>query len=92
MTPETFWKILQVVWNAKEGSRGSHSKLAIPDQILMTLEYGREYRTLFHIGKDWGVQKSTVQRTVKRIEDSFISSEEFRLLGKKELSQKSTEI
>ncbi|MEH2211389.1 MAG: transposase family protein [Nostoc sp.] len=25
------------------------------DQLLMTLEYWREYRTYFHIGQSWGV-------------------------------------
>ena len=92
MTPETFWKMVQVVRNAKHGSRGSRSKLTIPDQILMTLEYLREYRTLFHIGKNGGVHESTVQRTVKRIEDSLINSQEFSLPGKKELRKQNTEI
>ncbi|WP_199298137.1 MULTISPECIES: transposase family protein [Cyanophyceae] len=46
--------MVQVVRDAKQGSRGSYSKLTIPDQILLTLEYWREYRTLFHIAKDWG--------------------------------------
>ena len=70
--------MVQVVRNVKDGSRGRRSKLTIPDQILlMRLEYLREYRTLFHIGKNWGVHESTVQRTVKRIEDSLINSQEF---------------
>jgi hypothetical protein len=51
VTPQTFWKMVQVVRDAKQGSRGSYSKLTIPDQILLTLEYWREYRTLFHISK-----------------------------------------
>ena len=32
---------------------GRPSKLSIEDQILMTLEYLREYRTYFHIGQSW---------------------------------------
>lgn len=58
----------------------------------MRLEYLREYRTLFHIGKNWGVHESTVQRTVKRIEDSLINSQEFSWPGKKELGKQNTEI
>ena len=60
---------MQVVRDAKQGSRGSYSKLSIPDQILLTLQYWRKYRTLFHIAQDWGVHESTAQRIVKRIED-----------------------
>lgn len=33
---DTFWKMVEVVRNAKDGSRGSHAKLSIPDQVLLT--------------------------------------------------------
>lgn len=92
VTPETFWKMVQVVRNAKQGSRGSYAKLSIPDQILLTLQYWREYRTLFHIGQDWGLHESTVQRTVKRIEDMLIHSQEFSLPSKRKMCQAQTEI
>lgn len=92
VTPETFWEMVQVVRNAKQGSRGSHSKLTIPDQILLTLEYWREYRTLFHIGTDWGVHESTAQRTVKRIEDMLIKSGRFSLPSKREIVKSETEV
>jgi hypothetical protein len=92
VTPETFWKMVQVVRNAKQGSRGSYAKLSIPDQILLTLQYWREYRTLFHIAQDWGVHESTAQRTVKRIEDILIKSQEFRLPSKREMCKSQTEI
>jgi hypothetical protein len=67
--------MVQIVRNAKQGSRGSYSKLSIPDQILLTLQYWREYRTLFHIAQDWGVHESTAQRTVKRIEYILIKNQ-----------------
>lgn len=92
VTPETFGKMVQLVRNAKQGSRGSYAKLSIPDQILLTLQYWREYRTLFHIGQDWGLHESTVQRTVKRIEDILIKSQEFSLPSKRKMCQPQTEI
>lgn len=54
-------------------------------QVLVTLEYWREYRTYFHIATDWGVSESTICRTVHRIEDALMQSGHFRLPGKKRL-------
>jgi len=84
--------MVQFVGDEKQGSRGSYSKLSIPDQILLTLQYWREYRTLFHIAQDWGVHESTAQRIVKRIEDMLIKSQRFSLPSKRELCKSKTEI
>ncbi len=35
--------------------RGGQPKLEIEDQLLITLEYWREYRTYFHTEQSWGV-------------------------------------
>jgi len=48
--PETFALMVEIVrvhQNQKKVS-GRPSKLSVEDQILMTLEYLREYRTYFH--------------------------------------------
>lgn len=89
---ETFQKMIEVVVKAKVGKRGCHSKLSIPEQILLTLQYLREYRTFFHIGQDWGVHEATACRIVRRIEDTLIKSEEFRLPSKRQLQKNETEI
>ncbi len=34
-------------------------KKGATDQLLITLEYWREYRTYFHLGNSWGVNEST---------------------------------
>jgi hypothetical protein len=73
-------------------SRGSHAKLSIPDQTLLTLQYWREYRTYFHIASNWGIHEATAYRTVKRIEDILVKASEFRLPGKRQLQQSGTEI
>lgn len=70
---------------------GRKPKLIVEDQILMTLQYLREYRTYYHIGKDWKMSESNVCRIVLKIENILIKSGQFRLPGKKELWQSSSE-
>ena len=64
---------------------GCPSKLIVEDQILIALEYWREYRTYFHISLDWKVSESTVFRLVRKIENILIKSRRFSLPGKKKL-------
>ncbi|MEL6941013.1 MAG: transposase family protein, partial [Cyanobacteria bacterium J06598_1] len=66
-------------------SPGRPAKLSIEDQILVALEYWREYRTYFHIATDRGVSESTVCRIVHRIEVQIMTSGLFRIPGKKQL-------
>ncbi len=61
------------------------SKLTTENQVLMTLEYLREYRTYFHIAQSWGVNQSTAYRIIRKVEDYLVASEVFRLPGKKKL-------
>ena len=63
------------------------AKLSLEDQILVTLQYWREYRTYFHIANDWEVSESTICRIIKKVENVLIKSEKFRLAGKKSLWQ-----
>lgn len=55
--PETFELMVKIVKVAQKQKKvlGRPSKLSTEDQVLMTLKYLREYRTYFHIAKDWGV-------------------------------------
>jgi DNA-directed RNA polymerase specialized sigma subunit len=52
-------------------NRGGQPKLSTEDQLLIALEYWREYRTYFHIAQSWGVHESTVCRIVHRVEDQL---------------------
>ena len=67
-------------------NRGGQPKLSIEDQLLITLEYWREYRTYFHIAQSWGVHESTVCRIVHRVEEQLIKLRKFSLPGKKALT------
>lgn len=75
----------------KAKQRGGQTKLSVENQLLIALEYWREYRTYFHIAQSWGVHESTVCRTVHRVEDKLINSRKFSLPGKKALSSAETE-
>ena len=87
----TFEKMLKVV---EAGLRdfGRPPKLSRADQLLMTLMYWREYRTEFHIGLSYGVSESTVCRTIRKVEDALIKSEQFHVPGKKVLQSSDTVI
>ena len=64
---------------------GRPNKLSMADRILMMLEYYREYRTFFHMGVDYGLDESNVQRNIEKIEDILINSGYFRIQGKRVL-------
>lgn len=71
---------------------GRPSKLSLEDQVLMTLEYLREYRTYFHIAQTWGVYESTAYRIIHTVEDTLIRCKKFHLPGKKKLLEPNYEI
>src|SRR5438552_13222740 len=54
----TFEKMIAVLREAQRQKTlqgGRPSKLSLEDRLLMSLEYLREYRTYFHIGKHYGL-------------------------------------
>lgn len=85
--PETFTQMVAVVLahSQLKQKTGRPGKLSLEDQLLMTLEYWREYRTYFHIGQSWGVNESTAYRIIRKTEDTLIASRAFTLPGKKKL-------
>ncbi len=86
VTKETFAAMCEVVIEAKQlNRRGRKSNLSIENQVLLTVSFWREYRTLFHLGRDWQLHESNVSRLVRRIEDILVKSGKFALPGKKRL-------
>lgn len=71
----------------RRGKRGGQSKLSVEDQLLLVLEYWREYRTQFHIASSWGLSESAVCRLLQKVETLLMESGKFRLPGKKQLYQ-----
>jgi hypothetical protein len=85
---KTFDKMMEILNEAekiKKKRGGKPSKLCLQDELLMTLEYLREYRTFFHVSKSWGISESTCHRKVVWIEDILVKSNEFSLPKRKEL-------
>jgi len=85
---ETFARMVSVVTEQVEQKKkkpGKPSKLSVQDQVLMSLEYWREYRTYFHMGRSWEVHEATVCRIVKKVENALIRCGRFQLPGKKQL-------
>ena len=70
---------------SKKIKGGRKNKLSLENQLLMTLEYIREYRTYFHISKSYNVSESTAYKTVRWIEDTLIKHPDFALPGRKAL-------
>lgn len=86
--PATFRRMVELVSNRLTKERrktGRPPKLSAEDQVLLTLEYWREYRTLFHLATSWGLHGSNVCRVIRRVEDILTKSRAFKLPGKKRL-------
>lgn len=69
----------------KTGQRGGQPGFSAEDQLLIALEYWREYRTQFHIAQSWGTSEATVCRTIRRVEDKLALCGYCHLPGKKSL-------
>jgi hypothetical protein len=83
---ETFQAMCEVVREVSgQETRGRNSGLSAEDQVLLTLSYWREYRTMFHLGQDYGLHESNVSRTIQKIEDILIKCGKFSLPGKRRL-------
>jgi hypothetical protein len=93
--PETFEKmkaILQKDYEKLHKAGGKPPKLSVEDKLMITLKYLREYRTMEHIGYDYGVCKSTVCETVQWVENTLKKDGTFALPGKKVLEESSDTI
>lgn len=69
----------------RQGQPGGQNKLSVEDQLLIALEYWREYRNQFHIATSWGVHETTVGRIVRKVEDLLIKCGKFRLPSQRQL-------
>lgn len=90
----TFEKMVIILKEAdreKKSRGGRNKKLCIEDQLLMMLEYLREYRTYYHISQSYGVSESSAYKTIRWVEDTLIKHPEFTLPGKKVLLESDTQ-
>lgn len=86
--PETFLEMVAILHQAETIRMcrgGKPHRLTIEDRLLMALEYLREYRTYFHLGKSYDLSESACYRSCRWVEDTLIKSARFSLPGKKAL-------
>ena len=73
-------------------SKGGRKRSLVPrDEILLMLEYYREYRTFKHIGLDYGVSESTAQYVVNKVEKVLIKDDRFHLTSWKHTNPSDTQ-
>jgi Helix-turn-helix of DDE superfamily endonuclease len=78
--PQTFQRMVEIVRTAQSAKKlpGRPCELSVEDQLLMTLQYWREYRTYFHT---WEIyvsgrcsRESNAYRTIRQVENALIKS------------------
>lgn len=86
---DTFSQMVEVLRPdlERQGQRGGQNKLSTEDQLLVALEYWREYRSQFQIGSSWGLHETTVGRIIRKIEDILVKCGKFRLPSKRQMYQ-----
>jgi len=92
--PETFLEMVSILKQAESvrmSRGGKPHRLSIEDRLLMSLEYLREYRTYFHLGKSYDLSESACYRSCRWVEDTLIKSSKFSLPGKKALLKSDVE-
>ena len=72
-------------YDVSQSNAGRPTKLERPEQLLVALQYWREYRTYFHMAQDWEISEATVCRIVHRVETVLMKSGRFQIPGKKHL-------
>ena len=71
---------------------GRKPKLCEEDRVLFMLEYYREYRTLSHMGIDYGISEGEASKLVRNVESVLIKSGKFSLPSKRVLYQAENKI
>ena len=87
---ETFNAMIEVFQEYEEERTKNHGKggrksLCPEDKVLLMLSYFREYRTLEHVGFEYGVSEATASRIVREVESVLIKSGKFSLPSKRVL-------
>ncbi|SPM45088.1 IS5 family transposase ISOt6 [Orientia tsutsugamushi] len=84
----TFSKMVDILRKAdglKKSKGERKNKLNLEEQLLMALEYLREYRTYFHIGQNYGISESSAYKVVKWVEDTIVKHQNFAFPDRKAL-------
>ena len=94
----TFEEMVKEYKKAEEKRKKGHKvggrkpKLSEEDRVLFMLEYYREYRTLYHIGTDYGISEGHASKIVREVESVLIKSGKFSLPSKRALYEAESKI
>ncbi len=92
--PETFAKMIEILDIAERKlhqRRGRKSKLCLEDRLLLTLEYWREYRTIFSLANSYKIAESSANKAIHWVEDVLSKAPEFKLPGRRALQNSELE-
>jgi len=67
--------------------QGRRSKLTLENQLLLTLNYWREYRTQYHLAATYDIHESNANRIIQKVENILIGSGKFSLPNKREVQE-----
>jgi hypothetical protein len=76
---------LKIAYALKHKQGGRNPKLTLENQLMLTLEYLRQYITFAELGFNYGVAESTAHDIVIWVEDTLIKCGKFSLPGRKAL-------
>ena len=85
---KTFNKMVEIVREVEEKRKkilGRPLKLNYEDQVLMALEYLREYRTYFSLAQIYDLSEANCYKICRKVEDILIKSKEFKLPNRKDV-------
>jgi hypothetical protein len=94
----TFDEMVKILKNAEDVRKKEHKyrggrkpALSIENKLLLTLDYLREYRTMFHVAQSFGVCEAVACQTIKYVENILINNGIFSLPSKRSLLKSDTE-
>jgi hypothetical protein len=84
---ESFEAMLAVLVRreAAKKKKGRPPDLGLEEQLLLALQFWREYRTHYHLAVEWQVAENTVRRTIQRVESTLVKSGAFALPGRRKV-------
>ena len=72
---------------AQKKKKGRKPKLTLENQLLLTLNYWREYRTQYHLAATYDIHESNANRIIQKVENILIGSGKFNLPNKREVEE-----
>ena len=84
-TFETMAEELSIAYEEKHKKGGRLPKLTVENQLMLALEYWRQYITFAELGFSYEVAESTAHDITVWVENTLVKSGRFKLPGKKAL-------